>query len=109
MLRGRRATAPEPATAAAARPDHVDAGMFVGDVLDWFPATAAVFDRHGFALLRNPVARRTMARRVTVDAAARFRGVELGQLVEELAAAAGVRVEHRCEHEVCAGADSCRG
>jgi hypothetical protein len=95
MLRGRRAAA---ATAAArksaVRPDHVAGRMYVADVLDWFPATAAVFDRHGFAPLRNPIARRTMARATTVEAAARFRGVEFDALLEELAVAAGVPAEH---------------
>jgi hypothetical protein len=63
-----------------------------------------VFDRNGFALLRNPVARRTMARGVTVEAAARFRGVESRRLLDELASAAGIRAEHECEHETCVGA-----
>jgi hypothetical protein len=104
MLRGRRAAVAEHTAAAAARPDHIGGGMFVADVLGWFPATAGVFDRHGFALLRNPVARRTMARGVTVEAAARFRGVESRRLLDELASAAGIRAEHECEHETCVGA-----
>jgi hypothetical protein len=109
LLRGRRAqfdSTSHTTTVATARPHYVAGSMYVADVLDWFPATAAVFDRHGFALLRNPVTRRTMAQRVTVEAASRFRGVELGQLVEELAIAAGIHAEHGCEHETCV--DACR-
>jgi ferredoxin len=45
-----------------------------------------------------------MARGVTVEAAARFRGVNSHRLVNDLAEAAGVRAEYECEHETCAGA-----
>jgi hypothetical protein len=82
-----------PATAngssAPAAPDHISAGMYVADVLNWFPQTGPVFDAYGFTLLRNPVARRTMARGVTLAQAASFRGVDLDAFLGALAAARG--------------------
>jgi hypothetical protein len=88
MQRGRRGTLP--LATATTRPDHISQSMYVADVLRWFPATAAVFDEYGFELLRNPVARRTMARGVTLATAARFRGVPVERFVQDLAAVAGV-------------------
>ena len=92
MLAGRSAEAHEH---AAARPDHIAADMKVADVLNWFPQTAAVFDRLGFTLLRNPIARQTIARNVSLGQAAAFRRVPLPQLVTDLAACASVRPENR--------------
>jgi hypothetical protein len=91
MRRGRREeNAAEAGDAATMRPDYVTGSMHVADVLRWCPATSVVFERYGFTLLKNPVARRTLARGVTLATAAKFQGVPLGALVEELARAAGV-------------------
>jgi hypothetical protein len=76
-------------SSAAAAPDHISPGMYVADVLNWFPQTVPVFDAFGFTLLRNPVARRTMARGVTLAQAASFRGVDLDHFLAALAAARG--------------------
>jgi hypothetical protein len=51
--------------------------MSVADVLGRYPQTATVFDRYGFVALRNPVARRTLARGVTLKQAAGIRRVSL--------------------------------
>ena len=67
--------------------------MNVADILRWFPQTSAVFDRYGFAPLRNPVARLTVARGVTLRQAASMRRVSLPQLVSDLSAAASARAE----------------
>jgi hypothetical protein len=72
----------------APRPDDIAAGMYVADVLRWFPQTGAVFDAYGFALLRNPIARRTMARGVTVAQAAAFRGIDVEEFRHALGGAA---------------------
>jgi hypothetical protein len=80
--------------APTARPEYVAGAMHVADVLRWFPETSVVFDRYGFTLLRNPVARQTMARGVTLATAAKFRGVPLGPFVDDLAFVAGVRAQH---------------
>jgi hypothetical protein len=86
---GDPATSKEPD--APPRPNHVAADMYVADVLRWFPQTGAVFDAYGFTLLRNPVARRTVARGVTIAQAAAFRGVNLGEFLGALAAEASVQ------------------
>lgn len=87
MLRGRRAAA---MIAGAVRPDRLAADMCVADVLRWFPSTEAVFDRYGFVALRSLAARRTLARGVTLQRAAHFRGVALRPFITDLATAAGV-------------------
>jgi hypothetical protein len=97
MRRGRREeeeAASEPAVVEAAYPDYIAQSMHVADVLRWFPATSVVFDRYGFTLLRNPVARRMMARGVTLATAAKFRGVPLRAFVDDLAFVAGVQALH---------------
>ncbi len=71
------------------RPATIEAEMRVTDVLRWFPATASIFDSYGFTLLRNPVARRTVARGVTIAQAARLREVDLEDLLAALRRAAG--------------------
>jgi hypothetical protein len=72
------------------RPDQITEFMTVADVLHWFPRTMPVFDQYGFAPLRNPIARRTLARSVTLAQAAAMRRVPLPQLVTDLAASASV-------------------
>jgi hypothetical protein len=78
---------PEREEPAGDRPVTIEPDMRVTDVLRWFPETAAIFDRYGFTLLRNPVARRTVARGVTIEQAARFRGIDGGELLHALKAA----------------------
>jgi hypothetical protein len=87
-------TANRTITAPPPPPDHIAPGMYVADVLTWFPQTGPVFDAFGFTLLRNPVARRTMARGVTLAQAAAFRGVNLEQFLDALAAAGGHGSDH---------------
>ena len=74
-------------------PDRITPDMNVADILRWFPQTSAVFDRYGFAPLRNPIARHTVARGVTLRQAANIRRVSLPQLLADLAAAARTRAE----------------
>jgi hypothetical protein len=93
MLRGRREIAGDDTATHADAPDHVAGDMFVADVLRWFPETADVFDRYGFTPLRSAVARRTIARGVTLAQAATLRRVPLRNLVSDLAATAGVGAE----------------
>jgi len=66
------------------RPATIEPTMRVTDVLRWFPQTQPVFDSYGFTLLKNPIARRTMARGVTIEQAARFRGVDPEELLRAL-------------------------
>lgn len=56
----------------------------VGDVLERYPQSLDVFVRHGFAPLRNPVLRKTMARVITIEQACRREGVDMPGLLREL-------------------------
>lgn len=60
----------------------------VADVLATHPESELVFLRHGFHAIRNPILRKTAARHTTLLQACRLRGVEAGELLEELRAAA---------------------
>jgi len=54
------------APAAAAPPSRITADMKVSEIAEWYPALLDVFERYGFKELRNPLLRRTLARKVTV-------------------------------------------
>ncbi len=56
----------------------------VADALKLRPDALAVFVRHGFTQLQNPIGRRTLARAVTVAQAAQMRGVDLEALLRDL-------------------------
>lgn len=56
----------------------------VGDVLDAYPHLIDTFVARGAKPLTNPVMRNTVARRVSVGAAARSLGIDLGELLESL-------------------------
>jgi hypothetical protein len=56
----------------------------VADVLHRYPESLAVFLRHGFTPLSNPILRQTMARVVTVEQACRREGVDLNKLLADL-------------------------
>lgn len=69
-------------------PPQISADHRVGDVLAWFPGTAAVFAQFGFTPLKSAVLRKAVAGRVTIRQAASVRGVELGELMASLYTAA---------------------
>ncbi len=73
---------------SAPPPRRLTSDALVAAVLTWFPATEAVFLRHGFTPLLNPVMRRTIARRTSLAQAARLRGVALDCLLADLTEAA---------------------
>jgi hypothetical protein len=56
----------------------------VGDVLVQYPRSLDIFLTRGFAPLRNPVLRKTMARAITIEQACRREGVELTALINDL-------------------------
>ena len=70
--------------ARAPRPQRIEPETIVADVLGWFPDTMRVFEQHGFTLLRNPIARRILARSVSISRAAALRGVPLDALLDQL-------------------------
>lgn len=61
----------------------------VGEVLERYPQSLEVFIQHGFAPLRNPVLRKTMARVITIEQACRREGVDMSELLRELKITAG--------------------
>jgi hypothetical protein len=82
---------------AGERPARVEPQSIVADVLDLFPETQAVFERHGFTALRQPLLRRTLARQVTVAQAAHMKGVREDLLLNDLNAAVATRRLSLCE------------
>lgn len=84
MRRGKRAERELEEEITSPAPGRIEADHRVTDILRWFPQTQEVFDRYGFTLLRNPIARRTIARGITVAKAAAFKGVELEELLQSL-------------------------
>lgn len=56
----------------------------VAAVLEAYPRLLPVFVRHGFAALQNPVARKTVARFVTIEQAAKKHGIDPAAFLEEL-------------------------
>lgn len=89
MVRGARVFR-VPGGSAPPRPNRIEGGHRVADVLAWSPRTEEVFVRHGFELIRDPILRRTLARQVTVAQAARLRGVDATALLAALNRVAGV-------------------
>ncbi len=62
----------------------------VGDVLVQYPRLLGTFGTFGFTLLRNPLLRKTLARRVTIAQACRMMDVDISKLLQALN-------EHRAE------------
>jgi hypothetical protein len=62
----------------------IEARHLVGEVLDRHPELLDTFRAFGFHPLANPLLRRTLARRVTIERACRLLGVDQGQLLEAL-------------------------
>jgi hypothetical protein len=82
MISGKRATADE--ASAKPLPQRIAGDHRVADVVTWFPQTLVVFRAFGFTPLANPLMRRTVARAVTVEQAARMRAVDLTELLHAL-------------------------
>lgn len=72
----------------------------VASVVETWPQTMEVFQRHGFTLLSNPVARRTIARAVSLEHVCRMQGKDVKQIVHELRVAAGLATACSCS---CSG------
>lgn len=60
--------------------------MIVEDVLTKYPETLSVFVRQGhcFGLLANPVARKSLAKLVTIGQACKLHFIDLEKLMKEL-------------------------
>jgi multisubunit Na+/H+ antiporter MnhB subunit len=68
----------------SARPVRIEPQHIVADVLDWFPETLPVFERHGFTALRQPLLRKTLARQVTLAQASRMKSVNIDEFLNDL-------------------------
>jgi hypothetical protein len=67
-----------------ARGDVIEAENHVGEILDAHPELLSVFLSFGFQPLKNPLLRKTVAKRVTLSVACRMMGVDVGQLIDAL-------------------------
>ncbi|MGI6454190.1 MAG: DUF1858 domain-containing protein [bacterium] len=56
----------------------------VGEVLDRYPTLLDAFLAYGFEPLKNPLLRKTLARRVTIQKAAQMVGVDAQAFVRDL-------------------------
>jgi hypothetical protein len=65
-------------------PPQIERQHYVGEVLEWYPQTEAVFMSMGFTPLKNPVMRRTVARYVTIAQACTLQGIAADRLLEAL-------------------------
>jgi hypothetical protein len=81
-------------------PAWIEPTHTVADVLAWFPQTEPLFVEHGFAAVRNPVLRRTVARAMTIGRACAMHGVDgqtfirrLNENAQPAAAACHDRIE----------------
>lgn len=83
MLRGKRESA-ELVQLQAPRPARIEPAHKVADILSWFPQTEEVFVAQGFAAVRNPLLRRTLARTVSLAQACRMHGVDAEMFVARL-------------------------
>ncbi|MEP0843155.1 MAG: DUF1858 domain-containing protein, partial [Phycisphaerae bacterium] len=83
MLAGRRES-DELVQLNTPRPARIEPQHRVAQVLEWFPQTEPVFVEAGFAAVRNPLLRRTLARTVSLAQACRMHGVNVDALVARL-------------------------
>lgn len=79
----------EDAEPAALDKRAITANMLVSDVLRAHPAALETLIEAGFTQLRNPIARRTLTRAVTLAEAVRIKGLDVDALVERLNEACG--------------------
>ncbi|MFQ6041155.1 MAG: DUF1858 domain-containing protein [Candidatus Poribacteria bacterium] len=63
----------------------------VGDILKRYPQTLEVFLEHGFTPLKNPLMRRTVAKRTTLERACQLFSLDCDTLISELKRAAGIK------------------
>lgn len=62
----------------------IEGNMIVGHVLDKYPDTLDVFLKFGFTPLKDPVLRKTMPYKVTVEQASKMHSVDLEEFLQAL-------------------------
>lgn len=65
-------------------PTEISADMKVAEVLDKFPEAMPIFLQSGFASLANPIARKTLAKVVSIDKACQKHGVDTQEFLQQL-------------------------
>jgi hypothetical protein len=85
LLAPRGAPAPVPVQP----PGRITADLKVADIAEWYPGLLDVFELYGFKELRNPLLRRTLARRVTVRMACELKHVREEEFLAALNGALG--------------------
>ncbi len=73
-----------PAQPASARPEKITGDMKVSEVLQHFPQSMPLFLQAGFTALKNPAARQTFAKVVSVEKACEKHGVDAEQFLRSL-------------------------
>jgi len=106
MLSGRRGAAKMAPLGPA--PSRLAAHHTVGETVGWYPETIETLAAMGFAPIRNPALRRTLARRVTLAQAAAIGRVPLADLLGALNERIGA-ADHEGEPRASCGGrcDSC--
>ncbi len=74
-------------TASYEEDGPITARTVVAEAIRRVPAGVEILAAYGFTQLRNPIARRTLARAVTLEQAANMRGIDVQELVDALNAA----------------------
>jgi hypothetical protein len=67
----------------------IEGNMIVGHVLDKYPGTLDVFLKFGFTPLKDPVLRKTMPYKVTIEQASKMHSVDLEDFLQALNSAVG--------------------
>jgi hypothetical protein len=62
----------------------IEKNMIVGHVLDKYPETLEVFLEFGFTPLKDPVLRKTMPYKVTIEQACKMHAVDLEEFLRAL-------------------------
>lgn len=63
---------------------RIEGKMIVGEVLDKYPGTLDVFLKFGFTPLKDPVLRKTMPYKVTIEQASKMHSVDLEEFLRAL-------------------------
>lgn len=92
-----------PQGAAPMKTTEITPETRVATVIDTWPQTMAVFVRHGFKTLQNPVARRTIARAVSLAHVCAMSDKDVTVLVRELRESAGLAQPAAAEPAGCCG------
>jgi hypothetical protein len=84
MYSGRRLEKQPARPVIIGMPIEISAASKAAEILDYYPQTLKTFVKFGFAPLKNPILRNTIARAITIEQACRRGGVVQSELLSEL-------------------------